>query len=122
MKTPRKTKQAAYRRGLVAELLAIIWLTLKGYRLLAWRYQSPVGEIDLVFRRQRTLVFCEVKHRKTLEDAVFSLQKQQQRRIMRAAEHFIHFHPRLAGLDMAFDAVFISTRGLKHLRHAWQQE
>ncbi|MFW5833612.1 MAG: YraN family protein, partial [Pseudomonadota bacterium] len=53
------------RRGHDAEARAAWWLRLKGFRILACRYRTPVGEIDLVARRGRLLVFVEVKYRAT---------------------------------------------------------
>ena len=43
----RKSEEA----GRTAELIALWYLRLKGWRLIAYRYKSPVGEVDLVMRR-----------------------------------------------------------------------
>ncbi len=45
-------------------------LIAKAYRILARRWKTPFGEIDIVARRRRTLVFVEVKARATLDEAV----------------------------------------------------
>src|SRR5205085_1078996 len=66
---PSPERQAAFRRGLSAETRAALLLRVKGYRILARRWQSPVGEIDLVAWRRRVLVFVEVKARARLDDA-----------------------------------------------------
>src|SRR5436309_14565303 len=60
---------AAFRTGLSAEARAVTWLTAKGYRILARRFRSPYGEIDIVARRRNLLAFVEVKARATLDDA-----------------------------------------------------
>src|ERR1700687_4757588 len=65
---PSPKRLAAFRRGLSAETRAALLLLAKGYRILARRWQSPVGEIDIVARRRRVLVFVEVKARARLDD------------------------------------------------------
>ena len=65
---PRRRK--AERRGRRAELIAAWYLRLKLYRVLARRYRTPVGEIDLIVRRGRTIVFVEVKHRPSEAEAL----------------------------------------------------
>ena len=106
----RHKRRAAYRRGLRGEGLALLWLWLKFYRLLAWRFRSPVGEIDLIMRRGAMLVFIEVKTREEgldMERIAAVAYGRQGRRIMRAAEYFLARNPRLARLDMRFDLVLV---------------
>jgi putative endonuclease len=62
-------RREAERRGRRAESLAVWLLRLKGYRLLARRYKTSVGEIDLIARRGRTIAFVEVNSRPTMEEA-----------------------------------------------------
>jgi putative endonuclease len=52
-------RRAAERGGRRAEALAAFWLQLKGWTILARRARTPVGEVDLVARRGRTLAFVE---------------------------------------------------------------
>jgi Holliday junction resolvase-like predicted endonuclease len=59
----------AYRHGLFAETIAALLLRTKGHRILARRYKTPVGEIDLVALKGRRLAFVEVKQRRTIDDA-----------------------------------------------------
>jgi putative endonuclease len=68
------SRRAGYRQGLRAETIAALFLRLKGYRILARRFTSPVGEIDLVARRGTSLVFVEVKARPTLDAAAESIR------------------------------------------------
>ena len=62
-------RQVAFRFGLSAESRAAAYLIAKGHRIVARRWRSPVGEIDIVARRRGTLVFVEVKARERLDDA-----------------------------------------------------
>ena len=95
----------AYRRGVFAETLAALLFRLKGYRIVAQRYRSPVGEIDLVAQKGKRLVFVEVKRRKTKDDAAWTLPAKQRRRIVRAAQYWLASHPDFTTHDIAFDVV-----------------
>jgi putative endonuclease len=103
--TMRQERVRAYRRGLFAETLVALLLRLKGHRIVARRYATPVGEIDLVALKGRRLAFIEVKRRKTRDDAAFSVTAKQKRRIVRAAQYWLASHPGFAGHDIAFDVV-----------------
>ena len=51
----------ADRRGHFAELIACWWLRLAGYQIVARRWRAVTGEIDLIAKRRRLLVFVEIK-------------------------------------------------------------
>ena len=95
----------AYRHGLFAETVAALLLRLKGHRIIARRYKTPVGEIDLVALKGKRLAFVEVKRRKSLDDAGWSLPTRARRRIVRAAQYWLAGHPDFTGHDIAFDVV-----------------
>ena len=101
----RERRVKAYRRGLFAETVTALLLRLKGYAIVARRYKTPVGEIDLVALKGKRLAFIEVKRRKTKEDAAWTLPAKQRRRIIRAAQYWLSAHPDYAGHDIAFDVV-----------------
>ena len=100
-----------YRTGLQAETLAVWWLRLKAYRILAQRYKTPVGEVDVIARRGNTLVFIEVKARPTAEEGLHAVRGEQQQRILRAAEWFVQQHPQQAGRNLRFDVMVIPGKG-----------
>ena len=113
-------RQRSHRHGILAEYAACAWLMLKGYRLVVMRYKTPVGEIDVVMRRGKTLAMVEVKARKQFEDAAAAIHHENQSRVMRASQYFIVHHPRYAQLQVRFDAVLIAWyRWPRHLPHAF---
>jgi len=67
----KQARAKAYRSGLFAETLTALLLRLKGHRIVAQRYRTPVGEIDLVALKGKRLAFIEVKRRKTKEEAAW---------------------------------------------------
>jgi putative endonuclease len=121
---PRNARrQAAFKLGVSAEGRAALLLAAKGYRELARRWKSPVGEIDLVVRRGKTIVFVEVKARPPLDDAAWAVLPRQQRRIVAAAEAWLAAHPEHAGYDLRFDAVLVAPGRLpQHLVAAFEAE
>ena len=54
---PEPERVAAFKLGLSAESRAAMFLIAKDYRILARRFKTPFGEIDIVARRRRALVF-----------------------------------------------------------------
>ena len=72
-------------RGRRAETIAAWYLRLKGYKIVARRVRTKVGEIDIVARHGDSLVFVEVKARRTLDSAIFALHPAALRRIEAAS-------------------------------------
>jgi len=102
-----KKRRAAYRHGHVAELAAMLLLVAKGFHPLARRYKTPLGEIDLVMKRGRTIAFVEVKARALESDALESVGVQSERRIADAADLWLAGHPAASGHDLRFDMVVV---------------
>jgi putative endonuclease len=110
----------AFRTGLSAESRAAAWLLARGYRILARRFRSRVGEIDIVAGRRNLVAFIEVKARATLDDAAYAVTPQQQRRIVAAAQAWLVQNPQYERHEMRFDAILVSPGHLpKHLTAAF---
>jgi putative endonuclease len=106
--SPRPERQAAFRVGISAESRAAAFLIAKGFRILARRWRSPLGEIDIVARRRQLLVFAEVKARASLDEAAESVNERQRRRIAAAAEIWLAANPDKTVLDIRFDAILVA--------------
>jgi putative endonuclease len=114
----RQRREASGRR---AETLAVLALRLKFYRILSRRYRSPVGEIDIVASRGKTVVFIEVKARQTIEQGLEAITPRQQQRITRAANAFLQAHPNLKHALMRFDVLLVVPNRLPHhVKNAWR--
>jgi putative endonuclease len=108
------------RHGRRAEAMAAWFLRLKGYRIVARRYRTPVGEIDLVVKRGRALVFVEVKARATELAGALAVTPAARARIARAGEAWLSRYPAGARLDLRFDVVVILPRRWPvHIRDAF---
>ena len=101
-------RQAAERRGRVAEFIAALWLMGKGYRILGQRLRTPYGEVDLAAWKGGVLVIVEVKARKTLLAGAEAIGPQAQQRIMRAAQ-VLAGRWRLTKAPMRFDLVVVGA-------------
>jgi putative endonuclease len=113
-------RRQAERGGRLAETICAAWLMLRGWRIIATRARTVVGEIDLVATRGRTIAFIEVKHRPDTDSAAFSLQPRQQQRIARAAEAFLQRRRHLAALEPRFDVMLVAPWRLPvHIANAW---
>jgi putative endonuclease len=98
---------AAFRLGLSAESRAAMILIAKGYRILARRFKTPAGEIDIVARRRRSLVFVEVKARERADDAAEAVTGRGKQRIIAAAELWLARNPADAQSDIRFDVILV---------------
>ena len=118
---PRPERQTAFRVGLSAESRAALLLIAKGYRILARRWRSPLGEIDIVARRRHLLVFAEVKARASIDEAAESVHERQRRRIAAAAEVWLAAHPDETIRDVRFDAILVSPGRIpRHIPAAFE--
>ena len=104
-----------YKLGIIAEYYIQFLYVLKGYKLLARRYKSYLGEIDLILIRKNTIVFIEVKARRSKEDITNYdllsniLSSKQQQRIVRSAQNYIAKYPSLGSLNLRFDLAIVQS-------------
>src|SRR5690242_5286865 len=119
-RAPRPERQAAFHLGLSAESRAAAFLIAKGFRILARRWRSGAGEIDIVARRRHLLVFVEVKARENLDDAAWSVTDRQRARIVAAAEIWLARFPDAAIQDIRFDAMLVAPGRIpRHIQAAF---
>ena len=98
------------RRGHHGEWLAAMALRLKGFRIVARRYRTPLGEIDLIARRGDLVAIVEVKVRPTLVAAMEAVGRLSERRIEGAADIWLSRQPDHARLSLRFDLVAVLPR------------
>lgn len=103
-----RLREQAHREGILAERCGAVVLRLKGYHILARRYQVRGGEIDIVARRGDTVAFVEVKVRPTLDEARTAIGFVKRRRISRAAKTWLAANPWAAPLTWRGDAVYMA--------------
>ena len=118
---PSAERVAAFGFGISAESRAAAWLIAHGYRILARRFKSPMGEIDIIAARRYMLIFVEVKARATLDEAALSITERQKQRIAVAAEIWLAGNPMPTIRDMRFDAILVAPGKLpRHIPAAFE--
>jgi putative endonuclease len=119
--SPPRSPDSTRARGGAAERRAAWHYRLRGYRILETNAWAGGYELDVVARRGRTIVFCEVKHKvdDRFGDPFEMIDSEKQRRIRRAAETWLAAHPQYHGLEVRFDAVAVRKRGLERLADAF---
>lgn len=114
------SREIAERRGRRGEGFACLWLRLQGWRIVARRVKTPRGEVDLIARRGRTVLFCEVKWRATVRERDRAIDAYRLRRVAAAVEAVAHRYLR-QGDNPRIDVLLLAPRAWpRHIVNAWQ--
>jgi len=97
----------AHKRGHRSEWLAAAALMAKGFLIVARRYKTKLGEIDLIARRGNLVLIVEVKARASLAAAMEAIGRESERRIEGAADLWLMRQPDYARLSVRFDMVAV---------------
>ena len=122
-KNPKANKRADWLAGRRAERRAAWLLRLKGYRLLAKNWRCAAGEIDIIAKRGRLLVFVEVKYRHHQSLAQQAVSARQYQRIAAAAGQFVKPRPALHDCFWRFDLMACGAGRMfwpKHIEDVWR--
>lgn len=118
MKRPAATRKRAERAGRQGEFRAAIFLRLQGWQILAERVKTPLGEIDLIARRNSVVAFTEVKWRKRREDFDHAIDEYRLRRLAAAAVAVAHQYVR-DGDDIRVDVILLAPASIpRHITNA----
>ena len=114
-----------YKAGHRAEKIALLWLMLKGYRLVAKNFVvgrgTGAGEVDLIVKKGKTLVFVEVKKRKTYTQGVDAVTIENQMRVVRASAAYLKRYPVYQNYRIRYDAVIcLPWHWPIHIKDAWR--
>jgi putative endonuclease len=107
--------------GAGTERRARLHYRLRGYRVLGANIWLAGYELDLVVRRGRTLVFCEVKGKSgaAFGDPLEMVTPEKERRLRRAATAWLAAHPDHAVCAVRFDVVAERAGRLERIAHAF---
>lgn len=110
MPAPRpnlERRRRAERLGHRGEWLAAVALRIKGYRIIARRHRTRLGEIDLIARRGDLVIMVEVKARPTLIAAMEAVTATAERRIEAAGDLWLARQPDYGRLSVRYDLIAI---------------
>ena len=118
MSEPAKIR--AERKGREGEAAAAQFLASQGWRILAERVRTPLGEIDLIARKQSILAFIEVKWRARAADLADAVDEYRLARVAAAAQAVAHEYAQ-AGEDQRIDVILLAP-GIRprHITNAFQ--
>ena len=104
--------------GWLGELRAAVYLKRQGMRVIARRYRTAHGEIDLIAREGTALVFVEVKTRPRgrLDAGLSAVNEKKRGHIRCAAREYLRQHGQA---DCRFDVIEITAAGLRHIKNAF---
>ena len=112
------TRRAAEQLGRMAEHdVARAWET-KGFEVLARRLRTGVGELDLVVADHHTLVFIEVKSRRSMAEAAYSISARQQSRLLEGASLALAANPAWQRQNTRVDVALVSPGGIETIEDA----
>ena len=109
------------RPGRRAEQRAVWWYRLRGYRILATNAWAAGYELDIIVRRGRRLIFCEVKEKlgERFGDPLEMVDDEKQRRLRLAADAWLARHPETTGLQVSFDVMAVRAGRLERVAEAF---
>jgi putative endonuclease len=120
---PPANRRRAERRGRTAEIVAALFMMMKGYRPLAWRLKTARGEIDLIMKSGRRIVFVEVKTRTNIDKGLASVTPYKAQRMLDAARLWMGRNARDLGADYRFDILVVSAyHWPRHIENAFGAE
>jgi putative endonuclease len=116
-----RTSSSSRKGGAEAERRARRFYRLRGYRVLGENVWAGGNELDLIVRRGRRLVFCEVKERSSDDygEPAEIVSAEKQRRLRRAADAWLARHPELNALEVHLDVVAVTPHGVTRVADAF---
>lgn len=109
--TKTTTGKVSYHAGQAAEFQVARHYERDGWHVLQHRFKNAAGEIDLVLRRNDTVLFVEVKRARTHDIAASRISLQQIARINQSAEIFVDEHLSGQNFEMRLDAALVDQKG-----------
>ena len=112
--------------GNEGEKRACQYLLSKGYEIIEKNWNTKSGELDIIVKKDGTLVFVEVKTLPNATPDMLSsvLGKQKQKRIVKTAKHFMLKHRQYSNSYIRFDAIVLDMQGLPpayHIENAFME-
>lgn len=107
--------------GSAYESLAADYLKGKGYQILEKNYFCKIGEVDIIARLENTIVFVEVKYRKSRGhgNPLEAVNQAKMRKICRVADFYIMSH-KLSEVSARFDVIGILGEEISHIENAFE--
>lgn len=110
-------------KGKEKEKVAERFLRKKGYKIIERNYTKRTGEIDIIAKKDNTLIFVEVRSlEKGSIDPIETINLKKRQKIIKTAKMYLLEHPEFAEYDIRFDFVGIHNDEIKHIENAFWEE
>ncbi len=117
------SRRMAERKGHKGETFAAILLMLKGYRIVARRYKTKLGEVDIIARRRNIVALVEVKARNSLLEAMDAVDTTTMRRIEAAGDLWLTKQRDYARINIRYDLIAVLPGKLPvHVQNLFQAQ
>jgi putative endonuclease len=109
-------------QGDAAELQARRHLEGRGLRSVAQNFSGRFGELDLIMRDGDTLVFVEVRYRRSSQfgGAIASIDAKKQRKLIATAQGYLQQHPHDGPCRFDVIAIGEGANGVEWLQNAFE--
>jgi len=96
--------------GAKSESLAAWYLKKNGYKIIEQNYRTPLGEIDIIAKEKKTIVFVEVKSRQSIRygNPKWAVTPKKQRKISMVALQYLK-STRQMDARARFDVVAVTS-------------
>jgi len=110
-----QTRPSTSARGRAAERRVAWRYRLRGYRILARNVRAGGVELDLIVRRGRRLVFCEVKLKEgpRFGDPLEAVDEWKRERLRRGVQAWLLANPSFSHLHVAFEFAAVRPTGIE---------
>ena len=110
--------------GKAAELYAQDYLTQAGLSTISTNWSCRFGEIDLIMLEQDTVVFVEVRYRKSARfgGALDSVDTYKRAKLITTAEHFLNENPQWLEHSCRFDVITAHQSSTQDMTLDWIQD
>lgn len=107
------------KKGNIGEEIAKSYLINKGFSLLESNYYRSSGEIDIIAKDNNTIVFVEVKYRKSIKNGspLEAINEKKKTKIINTAYHYITENN--INENMRFDVIGILNKDITHIINAF---
>lgn len=97
-------------RGFAVEAYVASYLEQQGLELVSQNFNCKLGEIDLILKEQKTLVFTEVRYRKNSKfgSSLETVTPAKQRKLINTAGYFLQKNRWAQDLNCRFDVVGVN--------------
>lgn len=114
-------KKKSYWFGVFAEYYVMFLFVIFGYRFLARRYKTKLGEIDLIFKKKNAIIAVEVKARGDFKTEIGeTVHERQFYRIVNSLKIFLNKNEKYSNFDVRVDVVLVYRNlKVKHIKNVW---